>query len=126
MYSITHFTSRFFGVMAAGAFVGLPLLASAEAPSHVHQVAAQQTPGWVEQLKGQTVIEDAMAGRPDRATLVERQHQRIMFQMEQDAQSQHTGGLYNNMSMMHQYGAGGQDLLLVSDPRNEPVAAQGG
>ena len=27
---------------------------------------------------------------------------------------------------MHQYGAGGQDLLLASDPRVEPVSADGG
>jgi hypothetical protein len=86
-----------------------------------------QTPAWAEQLKGQTIVEDTMAGRPDRAALAEQQHQRIMLQMSQDAKAQPVGGgLYNSMTMMHQYGAGGQDLLLMSDPRVEPVAAQGG
>ena len=34
--------------------------------------------------------------------------------------------MYNTSAMMHQYGAGGQDMLLVSDPRVEPVAMTGG
>ncbi|WP_447973410.1 multicopper oxidase domain-containing protein [Nitrospira sp. Kam-Ns4a] len=86
-----------------------------------------QSPDWAEKLKGQTIVEDVMAGRPDRAAQVERQHQRIMEQMAHDPQAHQVNtGMYNGMSMMHQYGAGGQDLLLMSDPRVEPVSAPGG
>jgi len=124
---VSHIFFRSLSVIAGGALLWLPLAASAESSSHAdHAAMAHQTPAWAEQLKGQTVVEDAMAGRPERAAMVERQHERIMLQMGQDAQTQQTGGLYNNMSMMHQYGAGAQDLLLVSDPRMEPVAMQGG
>ncbi|HJU05229.1 MAG TPA: multicopper oxidase domain-containing protein [Nitrospiraceae bacterium] len=129
----SHALKRVTGVIAGGVLTCLPLAALAE-PSSSHeghaltqQVAMpHQTPAWAEKLKGQTVVEDALEGRPERASMVERQHERIMLQMGQDAQMQHTDGLYNNMSMMHQYGAGGQDMLLVSDPRTEPVAMQGG
>jgi manganese oxidase len=63
--------------------------------------------------------------------MVERQHDRIMLQMnsESDGQSHasHTSsGFYNTMSNMHQYGAGGQDLLLASDRSVEPVLSNGG
>ncbi len=121
-----------------GAFVGVcalwfPLTASAESPSAhathtVSQPAAMthQTPAWAERLKGQTIVEDTMEGRPERAAMVDRQHERIMRQMQGDLQSQSNSGLFNNMSMMHQYGAGGQDYLLVSDPRVEPVSMPGG
>ena len=62
--------------------------------------------------------------------MMERQHQRIMEkindQMEHDAAEQRTDGFYNNMNMMHQYGAGNQDILLMSNPGVEPVSTQGG
>ncbi len=68
-----------------------------------------------------------MGGKPERAAMVEQQHQRIMEHMAQDPQMQGVNtGMYNTSSMMHQYGAGGQDMLLVSDPRVEPVAMTGG
>jgi FtsP/CotA-like multicopper oxidase with cupredoxin domain len=91
----------------------------------------QESPGWAERLKGQTILEDIQEGHPERAAMVERQHDRIMLQMnsESDGQSHaaHTSsGFYNNMSNMHQYGAGGQDLLLASDRNVEPVATSGG
>ncbi len=125
---------RFLGLVAGAALLCLPLAASAEPPfSHAGHTAAQHTamsyqaPGWTEQLKGQTILENTMEGQPDRAAMVERQHQRIMLQMETDAQAQHVnGGNYTRMSMMHQYGAGGQDLLLMSDPQAEPVSVRGG
>jgi manganese oxidase len=120
---------RPFSVLAIGAFAMLPMAVSAEtAATHAHQTGMThqtQTPEWAEKLKAQTIIEDTKEGRPERAFQVEMQHQRIMRQMEQDAQAQHVNGAYNNMSMMHQYGAGRQDMLLVSDPRQEPVM-QGG
>ncbi len=83
-------------------------------------------PGWAEQLKGQTIVEDAMEGRAERTSLVARHHERVMLQMGRDAHSQHTGGRYNTMSMLHQYGAGGQDGLLMSYPGTEPVSVEGG
>ncbi|MEK7869298.1 MAG: multicopper oxidase domain-containing protein, partial [Nitrospirota bacterium] len=86
-----------------------------------------QLPGWAEQLKGQTIVEDTMSGKGERSAMVEQQHQRIMEHMNHDPQVQGVNtGMYNTQSMMHQYGAGGQDMLLVSDPRVEPVAMVGG
>src|SRR5919106_6376023 len=106
-----HSLSRLLGVVAGVALMGLPLVATAEeAASHAgHQAMSHQTPAWAEQLKGQTVMEDAMEGRPERAMMVDMQHQRIMRQLQQDPQVQQVNtGMYNTMSMMHQYGAGGQ------------------
>ncbi|HZS10650.1 MAG TPA: multicopper oxidase domain-containing protein, partial [Nitrospirales bacterium] len=123
---------RLLGVILTGVLLNLPVQAAESGGSHENHAAtmpvgmSHQTPAWAEKLKGQTVVEDAMSGRPDRAAQVEMQHQRIMLQMGQDAQAQQTDGMFNNMSMMHQYGAGGQDLLLVSDPRTEPVMGPGG
>ena len=86
-----------------------------------------QLPAWAEQLKGQTIVEDTMSGKGERAAMVEQQHQRIMEHMSHDPQVQGVNtGMYNTSAMMHQYGAGGQDMLLVSDPRVEPVAMTGG
>ncbi len=96
-----------------------------DAAPHAH-VMAHPTAPWAERLKGQTIVEDTLEGRPERAAMVERQHQRIMEQMERDAQAQRTDGFYNTMSMMHQYGAGGQDILLMSRTGDEPVTGLGG
>ncbi|MBA2252645.1 MAG: hypothetical protein H0W13_08080, partial [Nitrospirales bacterium] len=51
------------------------------------------------------IVEDAMEGHPERTSMVERQHQRVMDQMAKDADVQRTSGFFNNMNMMHQYGA---------------------
>ena len=127
-----YVSTRMLGAMAAIALIGIPL-ASAENSSPPGQKPSQhvamnhQLPGWAEKLKGQTIVEDAIEGKPERAAMVEQQHQRIMEHMAQDPQMQGINtGMYNTSSMMHQYGAGGQDLLLVSDPRVEPVAMTGG
>ena len=124
--------TRVLGAMAAVALLGAPL-AFAEDVSQAGQTSSQhvamnhQLPGWAEQLKGQTIVEDAMSGMPERSAMVEQQHQRIMEHMAQDPQVQGVNtGMYNTSSMMHQYGAGGQDMLLVSDPRVEPVAMTNG
>ena len=123
--------TRMLSAMAAVAMLGVPL-ASAENPSQAGHSSSQhvamnhQLPGWAEKLKGQTIVEDTMEGRSGRAPMVEQQHQRIMDHMASDPQMQGVNtGMYNTSSMMHQYGAGGQDLLLVSDPRVEPVALTG-
>ena len=117
--------TRMLSMMAAAALFGAPLASAENSSSHV--AMNHQLPAWAEQLKGQTIIEDTMSGKADRSAMVEQQHQRIMEHMTHDPQVQGVNtGMYNTQSMMHQYGAGGQDMLLVSDPRVEPVAMTGG
>ena len=113
------------GVLAAAALLWAPLASAEDASSH--GAMTHQLPAWAEQLKGQTIVEDTMSGKGERAAMVEQQHQRIMEHMAHDPQVQGVNtGMYNTSAMMHQYGAGGQDMLLVSDPRVEPVAMTGG
>ena len=126
------------GVLA-GVFLWAGMAAAAASGAHQHE-AHQDSQGapmpahamnhqladWAEKLKGQTIVEDAIEGHPERTAMVERQHQRIMTQMQQDASAQQTSGMFNNMSMMHQYGAGGQDVLLMSQTGVEPISTQGG
>jgi len=102
-------------------------------PSTTQHALFKTTPpsqGWIEQLKGQTVVEDAMEGRPDRAAKVDWQHQRLMermhHQMQNDLVSHSNDGSYNTMSMLHQYGAGGTDYLLGSNTNTEPVSGTAG
>src|SRR6184192_583456 len=81
---------------------------------------------WAQKLKGQTIVENAIEGRPNRAAMVEMQHNRLMEQMArqaQDGQGSNTG-LFNGMSTMHQYD--GQGYLLASQSAAEPVATSGG
>ena len=132
-HRVTRLTSRTLSVIAGGALLCLPLATSAETPSHSeqhsvqHQAMSHQLPAWAEQLKGQTIVEDAIEGRADRAAKVDQHHQRVMEQLNRDPQVQQVNtGMFNTSSMMHQYGAGGQDMLLMSDPRVEPVAATSG
>src|SRR5437773_586166 len=75
---------------------------------------------WAQQLKGQTIVEDAIAGRANRSALVELQHNRLMEQMARQVESGQGTGLFNGMSTMHQYD--GQGYLLASQPGVEPVA----
>ena len=116
------------GAMLPTVCIGVFHVASAE-PTDLH-AAAHNQPAWAEQLKGQTIVEDAKEGHVERTAMMERQHQRIMEkineQMVHDAEVQRTGGQYNNINMMHQYGAGNQDLLLMSNPSAEPVSMGGG
>lgn len=127
-------TNLSIGLLLGGStlFFGSTLLAEEAKDTVIHHagMAHQESPGWAERLKGQTIMEDVMSGRPERSAMVERQHERIMLQMSNEpngqSHNQHTSGFYNNMSNMHQYGAGGQDLLLASDRNVEPVAMSGG
>src|SRR6266571_2126972 len=60
---------------------------------------------WAQKLKGQTIVENTIEGRPERAAMVEMQHNRLMEQMArqaQDGKGSNTG-LFNGMSTMHQY-----------------------
>ena len=45
---------------------------------------------------------------------------KINEQLVHDAEVQRTGGQYNNVNMLHQYGAGNQDLLLMSNSGASP------
>ena len=81
---------------------------------------------WAEALKGQTVVENAIEGRAERSAMVELQHKRMMEQMQQEMGHQPSTGTFNNMSMMHQYGAGKENGLLMSNPDVEPVSTKGG
>src|SRR5437660_11423274 len=76
---------------------------------------------WAQQLKGQTIVEDAIAGRANRSALAELQHNRLMEQMARQVESgQGTNtGLFNGMSTMHPYD--GQGYLLASQPGVEPL-----
>jgi manganese oxidase len=94
----------------------VPVGAQTAAHPGGHAAMSHQTPSWFEQLKGQTVIEDTISGRPERAAMVEVQHDRIMSQMQNDLSANMTDGLFNNMSMMHQYmGQDGSSWLLAVD-----------
>src|SRR5712691_5136063 len=110
-------------VAIAGSLIFSPPAFAAE--EHAHHAAEATSPAWAEQLKGQTVVENAIEGRPDRAVKVDLQHQRLMRQIESQAQS--TSGGFNTMSAMHQYaGQDGASFLLASDNKAEPVATGGG
>ncbi len=122
--------SAFLALFGGATFEGTSSIASAEdAPTeHVHSVGmTSQSPGWAEKLKGQTIIENSMEGRAERAALVEQQHQRMMQQMQKDMD--HNGdntGAFNSMSMIHQYGGGPGNGLLATNSGAEPVSGKGG
>src|SRR6187397_2048729 len=84
------------GVMLPSMCVGAFHVASA-APADMH-AAAHSQPAWAEQLKGQTIVEDAQEGHVERTAMMERQHQRIMEkindQLTHDSNNQRTGGMY--------------------------------
>ena len=134
MKSRKAITTLSIGLFVGGAsfLSGGTLLAEEIQDKVIHNTGMvhQESPGWAERLKGQTIMEDTKEGRPNRAAMVERQHDRIMLRMENESGAQHADhtatGFYNTMTNMHQYGAGGQDLLLASDRNVEPVAASGG
>src|SRR6266496_6172895 len=112
-------------VAIAGSLVCTP--AAFAADEHAHHAMGAASPGWAEQLKGQTIIENTMEGRPDRAQQVDLQHQRLMQQMDAQAEGQQTSGGYNTMSTMHQFmGQDGASFLLASDNKSEPVLSGGG
>ena len=104
------------------------LLAGEPQETAIHKTGMthQDSPGWAEQLKGQTIVEDAMEGRAERAALVEQQHQRMMQQMQKDMDHQGAEtGAFNSMSMIHQYGGGPANGLLASNLGSSPFHARG-
>ena len=79
--------SAFLALFGGAALWGTPLVVSAEDASspQVHPMGmTSKSPGWAEKLKGQTIVEDAMEGRAERAALVEQQHERMMQQMQKE------------------------------------------
>ncbi len=109
--------SAFLALFGGATFWGLQSVASAEeaSPEHAHSTGMNSSsPGWAEKLKGQTIVEDAMEGRAERAALVEEQHHRMMQQMQKEMD--HPGsetGAFNSMSMIQQYGGGPANGLLA-------------
>ncbi|MGE0474085.1 MAG: LysM peptidoglycan-binding domain-containing protein [Nitrospirales bacterium] len=94
---------------------------------HQMGMSHQDNPGWAERLKGQTIVEDSMEGRAERAALVEQQHNRLMEQMQKDMERNgENTGMFNSMSMIHQYGGGPGNGLLSSNTGVEPVSMTGG
>ena len=79
-------TSLSLGVLMGGISLLLPgsLLAGETQGTMIHKTGMphQESPEWAEKLKGQTIVEDAMEGRAERAAQVEQQHQRMMQQMQ--------------------------------------------
>ncbi|CAI4033974.1 putative Manganese oxidase [Nitrospira tepida] len=120
-------------LLAGSLAAGPGLFAAGEGDlSHSGHATPVAMPGWTQALKGQTVVEDAIEGRAGRSEKVELQHHRLMRKLEEqaqkDAQAQTTSGVFNGMSMMHQYmGQDGSSFLLMSDPaKGEPVSLSGG
>ena len=120
-------------ILLAGSLVATPWLYAAGPgeSSHEGHATSVAMPGWTQQLKGQTVVENAIEGRADNAQKMEMQHHRLMEKLEQqaqkDAKAQQTSGAFNEMSMMHQYmGQDGVSFLLMSDAtKAEPVDGVG-
>src|SRR5690349_24558828 len=95
-------------IFLTGSLVAGPWLSGATAgESHEGHGTPVVLPGWTQQLKGQTVVENAIEGRAGNAEKMEMQHHRLMQKLEdqaqQDAKAQQTSGGFNTMSMMHQY-----------------------
>ena len=67
-------------VLLATSLVATPWLFAAGTVEESHQGHASPVamPGWTQQLKGQTILEDTIEGRPDRSGNMERQHHRLM------------------------------------------------
>ncbi len=124
--TVTAFLALFGGATfwATPSFVG----AESASPQHAHSAGMNaQSPGWAEKLKGQTIVENAMEGRAERAALVEQQHHRLMEQMKKDMEKNgENTGAFNSMSMIHQYGGGPGNGLLATQMGVEPVSGKGG
>ena len=122
--------AAFVALFGGAVFLGSPSFVGAQngSSSEAHPASASSpSVGWAERLKGQTITENSVEGRAERAAKVELQHQRMMDQMktEMDHQGKNTG-TFNEMSTMHQYGAGKGNGLLMSDLEAQPVSNKGG
>ena len=116
-----HLSLMLQSVFLTGSLITAPwVFAASPESSHEGHATSVTMPGWTQQLKGQTVVENAIEGRAGNAEKMEMQHHRLMDKLEhqaqEDAKAQHTSGAFNNMSMMHQYmGQDGSSFLLMTD-----------
>ena len=122
--------AAFLALFGGAVFLGSSsVVVAQDGSSSEAQAVSTSSPsvGWAERLKGQTITENSVEGRAERAAKVELQHQRMMDQMktEMDHQAPNTG-TFNEMSTMHQYGAGKGNGLLMSDLEAQPVSNKGG
>ncbi|MDR4500133.1 MAG: LysM peptidoglycan-binding domain-containing protein [Nitrospirales bacterium] len=127
----TYPSLRWLSILAAVVFLPFASASAEDVESNNHMVhktgmTHQDAPAWAEKLKGQTIVENSVEGRAERAALVELQHQRMMKQMEKEMAHSPNTGAFNTMSMMHQYGAGKENGLLMSSSGQEPVSGKGG
>ena len=128
-----HLSLMLQSVFLTGSLITAPwVFAASPESSHEGHATSVAMPGWTQQLKGQTVVENAIEGRAGNAEKMEMQHHRLMDKLEhqaqEDAKAQQTSGAFNNMSMMHQYmGQDGSSFLLMTDAsKGEPVMTSGG
>ena len=122
------FVAALVSALLVGAFSFVSAEDSSSTNDMVHKTGMthQDSPGWAEKLKGQTIIENSVEGRAERAAMVEKQHDRLMEQMEKEMAHSPNGGGFNNMSKIHQYGGGPGNYLLSSDSAAEPIANNAG
>jgi hypothetical protein len=118
-------------LVLAGSLVGSPAAFAVEGQHQGHDKGHAVSVGWQQQLKGQTIVEEAIEGRAERSAQVEAQHHRLMqnleAQMQREGRSHQVSGAFGNTSMMHQYmGQDGSSFLLMSDNKVEPVSTTGG
>ncbi len=90
---------------------------------HFHPEAVEE---WHQSLKGQVVLEHLLEGKQESVVHLDLQHQRLMDRVTRESKSSSDHKPYGTMLALHQYGAGGQDVLLVSQPQKEPVSSLGG
>ncbi|MYA29261.1 MAG: hypothetical protein F4Z24_08305, partial [Nitrospira sp. SB0666_bin_27] len=104
MFHFNPLSIKRIAFLAGGSLLALAcfVLPLANAESGVSDSAAviktsgmsHESPAWAERLKGQTIIENAQEGRAERAALVEKQHERLMQQMQKEM-SESNSGAYN-------------------------------
>jgi hypothetical protein len=122
--------AAFLALFGGAVFLGSPSFVGAQdgsSPGVQPVSTSSPSGGWAERLKGQTITENSVEGRAERAAKVELQHQRMMDQMQREMEHQPKNtGTFNEMSTMHQYGAGKGNGLLMSDLEAQPVSNKGG
>ncbi|MCH7614969.1 MAG: hypothetical protein IH978_04415, partial [Nitrospinae bacterium] len=76
---ITLTVTAALAIWGSAMLFGMNSMANAQDSSPPAQKVAMAlpSPGWAEQLKGQTITENAVEGRAERAAMVERQHERM-------------------------------------------------
>ena len=88
-----HVSLMLHSVLLTGSLVATPWLFAAGPGDSSHEGHATPValPGWTQQLKGQTVVENAIEGRAGNAEKMEMQHHRLMEKLEQQAQKDAQG-----------------------------------